>query len=206
MEQATADLFPDAFQDSPLGPIPKGWWIKRLDEVADLNWGDTNKTKSSYIADGFTAYSASGADGFLPTFDFDRTGVVVSAIGANAGITWFASGKWSCIKNTLRFWATSPDISTEFLYFSTYGMDKWPQRGSAQSFISQGDARAIKIVIPGNALGCLFGEKAGPLLTCISDNEKRSRTLAGLRDTLLPKLLSGELSVDEAGRCVEQAV
>ena len=95
--------------DTPIKEIPKGWRVERLGKIADVGWGDTSKTKSSYVQSGFCAFSAAGPDGFLPYFDFDRRGVVVSAIGANAGTTWLASGKWSCIKNTIRRWATARD-------------------------------------------------------------------------------------------------
>ncbi|GBD27862.1 hypothetical protein HRbin30_03219 [bacterium HR30] len=127
---------------------PKGWRRRRLGEVADVNWGDTNTTKASYTAAGFPAFSASGLDGYLPYADFDRTGVVLSAIGADCGKTWLAKGKWSCIKNTIRFWATDPEVDTEFLYWLTRDPSFWPKRGSAQPFISQGDARAVEIAYP----------------------------------------------------------
>ena len=195
MDAATAALFPDRFEDSSHGSVPRGWTYRPFGDVADINWGDTNTTKASYVQDGFTAYSASGADGLLPGFDFDRTGVVVSAIGANAGVTWLAYGKWSCIKNTLRFWANASGLSTEFLFYSTDGREKWPQRGSAQPFISEGDARTMQILVPANSLANRFGECVRPWLARLKSNEIQSRTLATLRDTLLPKLLSGELSV-----------
>jgi type I restriction enzyme S subunit len=193
LDLATAALFPNEFENSELGHIPKGWKTIPLGELADLNWGDTTITKASYVPSGFRAFSASGADGFLPRFDFDRTGVVISAIGANAGVTWLAHGKWSCIKNTLRFWATVPAVSTEFLFFATYGQEKWPQRGSAQPFISQGDARALLVLVPTGDLAERFGTVVRPWLAKIEANEQQSRTLANLRDTLLPRLLSGEL-------------
>jgi type I restriction enzyme S subunit len=134
----------------------------------------------------------------LPHHDFDRIGVVVSAIGANAGVTWLALGKWSCIKNTIRFWSTEDDVSTEYLYYATLGKDKWPLRGSAQPFIAQADARAMKIIVPSNQLAKRFGEIVEPLHLKISANNEESRTLAALRDALLPKLLSGELRVPGA--------
>jgi len=120
----------------------------RLGDVTNLNWGDTKTTKKSYTHVGFPAYSATGQDGFLPYHDFDCTGVVLSAIGANCGRTWLAKGKWSCIKNTIRFWSTSPKANTEYLYWLTREPDFWPKRGSAQPFISQGDAWAIRVSLP----------------------------------------------------------
>ena len=71
------------------------------------------------MASGFDAYSAVGMDGSLDHFDFDRSGIVVSAIGANCGQTWLAYGKWSCIKNTIKMWSTNSDICDEYLYLAT---------------------------------------------------------------------------------------
>ncbi len=122
--------------------------LVELGKVADVNWGDTSVTKASYVVDGFPAYSATGSDGFLPYFDFDRDGIVLSAIGARCGKTWFASGKWSVIKNTIRFWSESKDLDNKYLYWLTADPDFWPKRGAAQPFITIGDARKLKIPLP----------------------------------------------------------
>ena len=196
LEALAQGLFKHWFEDATVDGLPQGWRESRLGDLADVTWGDTNTTKASYSIQGFPAYSAAGCDGFLPHHDFDRIGVVVSAIGANAGVTWLALGKWSCIKNTIRFWATEEEISTEYLFYATHGKEKWPLRGSAQPFIAQGDARAMKIIVPSNKLGKRFGEVVGPLHLKISANNEESRTLAELRDALLPKLLSGEIAVN----------
>lgn len=124
------------------------WKSAALGEIADLNWGDTKTTKASYSEKGFTAYSASGPDGFLPYADYERTGVVLSAIGSDCGKTWLAKGKWSCIKNTIRFFSKTDRVNTEFLYWATLNSDYWPKRGSGQPFISQGDARACTVKYP----------------------------------------------------------
>ncbi|MGN7949197.1 restriction endonuclease subunit S [Microbacterium sp. 22215] len=122
-----------------------------LGEIADLQWGDTSVTKKSYVSTGdqYPAYSASGQDGYLPYFDYDRIGVVLSAIGANAGKTWLASGQWSCIKNTIRFFSIDESVAdTRYLFWATQGQGTFPLRGSAQPFISQGDARKVTIRLP----------------------------------------------------------
>ena len=93
-----------------------GWERRRLGDIADLSWGDTKTTKAAYATEGYAAYSASGLDGLLPWFDFDCEGIVLSAIGANCGKVFFASGKWSCIKNTIRFWGKPGIADTRFLF------------------------------------------------------------------------------------------
>ncbi|MGE8721933.1 restriction endonuclease subunit S [Leptospira terpstrae] len=191
-----ADLFPDEFVGSELGMIPKGWEVRKLGEIADVNWGDTKTTKSAYVPQGYLAYSATGPDGFLEKFDFDQTGVVVSAIGANAGKTWLAYGRWSCIKNTIRMWSTDQRISTEYLYNATRERNIWPLRGSAQPFISQADARAIRINVPKDNLATYYGLLVEKLYLKMKSLDEENGKLSQLRDELLPKLLSGEISLN----------
>lgn len=199
-----AELFPYRLVDSELGEIPEGWRVGALGNVADVNWGDTNVTKKSYVEHGFLAYSAKGPDGFLPYYDYDRTGVVLSAIGANSGFTWLAQGKWSCIKNTIRFWCTDESLSTEYLFYATLGKHHWPLRGSAQPFVSQEDARNVLILKPSENLGNEFGNIVRPLLEKSNLISVENVTLASLRDALLPKLISGEIRVKDAEKFLEK--
>jgi type I restriction enzyme S subunit len=148
-----------------------------LGEVADVSWGDTSTTKSSYTDTGFPAYSASGQDGYLPYADFDRFGVILSAIGANCGKTWLAKGQWSCIKNTIRFWSTDAAVDTEFLYWKTRNPEIWPKRGSAQPFISQGDARALQLELPPLPEQRVIAHILGTLDDKIELNRRMNQTL-----------------------------
>ncbi|SDI31750.1 restriction endonuclease subunit S [Propionivibrio dicarboxylicus] len=178
-----------------LGLIPEGWSYQPLGVLAEVQWGDTTKTKKAYVKDGFTAYSASGPDGKLSYFDFDREGIVLSAIG-NVGLTWFARGKWSCIKNTIKFWARSEQgVSNSFLYFATKSPDFWPKRGAAQPFISLGDARACKVLTPAETLVHKFDHTVAPMFKLVDSLSNKNTNLRTTRDLLLPKLISGELDV-----------
>lgn len=186
---------------SALGAIPEGWEIRKLGDLADISWGDTSTTKASYVEEGYVAYSASGSDGKLDHYDFDRTGVVLSAIGAQCGKTWFARGKWSCIKNTIRFWSKDERVSTEFLFIATEGQDFWPRRGAAQPFISQGDAERIELVIPDRATMKRFTAFAAASLEEIAALQMQIQNLRRTRDLLLPRLLSGQVDIATPRRC-----
>ncbi len=153
------------------------WTTVRLGDVADVNWGDTSVTKDSYRPTGFTAFSASGPDGFRPTYDHEGFGVVLSAIGASCGATWLARGKWSCIKNTIRFWSRRPEYDTRFLFWATRGQSFWPRRGSAQPFISQGDARAVTLQVPPLREQQRIAELLGALDEKIELNRRVTETL-----------------------------
>lgn len=165
--------------------MSEGVWTERqLGEVADLSWGDTNTTKASYVEVGFPAFSAKGQDGFLDHYDFDRTGVVISAIGANCGQTWLTRGRWSCIKNTIRFWSTSNEADTEYLYWLTRSPEFWPKRGSAQPFISQGDARGMRVRLPPICDQQAIAALLGALDDKIDANRRMNKTLEAMARTI----------------------
>ena len=80
---------------------PNGWSSVALGEIADVNWGNTSLTKKSYSESGFTAYSATGPDGWIDHAEFSGPGIVLSAIGARSGKCFLAEGQWTAIKNTI---------------------------------------------------------------------------------------------------------
>jgi type I restriction enzyme, S subunit len=182
--------------DSPLGKIPSSWRVVDLGDIADIQWGDTSTTKASYTPTGFVAYSASGPDGYLEYADYHHDGVVLSAIGAQCGKSWYAKESWSCIKNTIRFWGIdNTRASTPFLYYVTKDTSFWPRRGAAQPFISLGDARQCQLVLADASTMKRFTIVANALLEMQRVLGQSSHNLRRTRDLLLPRLLSGEIDV-----------
>ena len=72
--------------------------------------------------------------------------------------------------------------------------------GSTFQEISKSNFRSIPVIVPPEPILKAFRERTGPLYRHIVENERESRTLAQLRDTLLPKLISGKLRVPDAER------
>lgn len=125
----------------------KRWPAKPLGEIAEVRWGNTSLTKASYVAEGFAAFSATGEDGFLPSYEHEEDGIVLSAIGANCGKCFLARGRWTAIKNTITITITAKVLCTiRYLFYFLNNADLWPKRGGGQPFISQGDAR--KVIVP----------------------------------------------------------
>ncbi len=172
--------------------------IVTMGEVANIKWGDTSKTKKSYVdeEDAFVAYSASGPDGYLPYFDYDQSGIVLSAIGAKCGKTWLAYGKWSCIKNTIRYFSKSELVSNEFLFLATSSSDAWPIRGSAQPFISQGDVIAHEItILSDKAVMTTLSHELSHYFNLVNTLIKQNHRLVQARNLLLPHLMLGETRI-----------
>jgi type I restriction enzyme S subunit len=180
--------------DSTLGPIPKGWEAKPLGKVANLVGGSAT-TKAAYVAAGHVAFSAAGPDGFLPDFEVDGDGVVLSAVGARCGRTFWASGKWSSIANTIKILPSEDDSMAVWLFLATENADIWPKRGSAQPFVSINDARAVRVVVADRLTHERFDAMARPLFGHADTLRSQAGRLVQIRGLLLPKLVTGKIDV-----------
>lgn len=126
----------------------------KMDDLFEINWGDTSITKKSYTDDGFPAYSATGQDGYLKNYQNSGEAIVLSAIGARCGKCFLASGKWTAIKNTIVIKAKNEkSINYKFFYYYLNDENKWRSKGAGQPFISQTKAKNIKVFVPINEDG-----------------------------------------------------
>ena len=175
----------------------EGWREVALGEIADVGWGDLKVTKNSYVDDGYTAYSATGPDGKLPYFDYDQTGIIVSAIGAQCGKVFLATGKWSCIKNTMRILSTKEEVSINYL-FHLLSTDFLPKRGSGQPFIGQKDAREALVSIPPittqERIVSVLEEQFSKLDKALEVANQLEARIASERRSLLHAAFTGELT------------
>lgn len=180
-----------------LPTFPSSWKSVRLGDVCDVDWGNTSLTKAEYQAHGYPAYSATGNDGYLNSYEHDGNAVVVSAIGARCGKCFFATGKWTAIKNTIVIKAKQQGFADEqFLFFLLNDGEKWPKSGSGQPFIGIGNAQQMELILPP------FGEQKGiaqALHAVQKAKEARQRELAleherqvGLMDYLFTYGTRGE--------------
>jgi type I restriction enzyme, S subunit len=100
------------------------------------------------------------------------------------------------------------DIGPIFAYFWTlFSMDEIKSQASGSTFaeISKSTFRKIPIVKPRSELCRAYERVGGPIFERIEESQRESQTLAALRDLLLPKLMSGEICVKDAEKCVGEA-
>jgi type I restriction enzyme S subunit len=174
------------------------WTETTLGEIAEASWGNTSVTKKQYKESGYTAFSASGPDGFVDWFEHDEKGVVLSAIGALCGKTWLADGKWTPIKNTIWIKSKSEECLTEYLFLVSKIPDLWPIRGQAQPFISLGDVRQVDLSLPPVTKQMQIVEIVSSMDEVIQSTEQAVADAKNLRSGLLSDLLSGEHKIPES--------
>jgi type I restriction enzyme, S subunit len=219
MDAATAALFPDSLEPSELGEVPKGWRIGAVLDVSKLISGGTPKTSESTYWDGEILWasakdvSQAGAPFIITTerritslgLNNSSTKLIpalstaVVARGATTGrFTMF--GKEMAMNQTC--YALSSTSQTPFFLNLLLSIEipklVSAAHGSVFDTITTDTFRLSKSVLPTDALMQVFERIAKPLYGLILSNIEESASLSETRDLLLPRLLSGELSIKEA--------
>jgi type I restriction enzyme, S subunit len=118
-----------------------------LGEICDVDWGNTNLTKKSYVTDGdFAAVSAAGVDGRINHAEHRANTPVLSAIGANCGRMFLPTEDFTAIKNTITLTPRPEIVTGPYLYRLLQAIEL-PKRGAGQPFISKGDIQIFKVKI-----------------------------------------------------------
>ena len=213
-----AGLFPDSFEDSKLGEIPKGWEIKSIGDLADVAGGTTPSTKEPAYWEGGTHAWATPKDlsglsvPVLLSTERRITDAGLSQIGSGllpkgtvllssrAPIGYLAIAEIPVAINQ-GFIAMKPkkNISNVFLLlWASVADEEIVSRANGSTFleISKANFRPIPVVAPSAYVMQAFEQLARPLYERIVDCVRETRALAAVRDTLLPKLVSGELRVE----------
>ena len=193
MDKATAALFPDAFQESSLGPVPKGWELGRLDDALTLQRGfdlpTPDRTHGKY-----PVMAASGPNGCHDKFMVRGPGVTTGRSGVLGRVFFIHGDFWPL--NTSLWVKEFKQVSPAYAFHLLRGLDfEIFNSGSAVPTLNRNHVHNLTVVMPPKIIVEAFDDQVTQLMKRQTANEDESRTLATLRDTLLPKLLSGELSV-----------
>ena len=212
LDETTASFFPDSFQESSLGHTPKGWEVRSLDKTAHyLNGLALQKYPSG---DGPTlpvikiaqlrkgdSVGADRCNTELPANYIVQDGDVLFSWSGSLEVELWCGGPGAL--NQHLFKVTSPEFPKWFYYLWTLcHLDEFrliaAGKATTMGHIQRGHLTAAKVLIPPRPLLDAMTRTMSPLIDQLIANRIQSRILATLRDTLLPKLLSGELSVAEA--------
>lgn len=185
------------FVNSELGMIPEGWKVGTLGELCNFKRGKNLLTKNA-IDEGVPVV----AGGLEPScyHNVANTGapvITVSGSGANAGfMRMYHVPVWASDCSFI-------DISCENFYFVYCFLKvnskllKHAQTGAVQPHVKPSDIHDFELVIPDKKSIYDFQDKVKPFFDKIASIQKENSRLSLLRDTLLPRLMSGELEVPE---------
>lgn len=215
MDEATAALFPDSFEESELGLVPSGWKVKPVGDVIDCVGGATPDTKDEsfwepaeycwttpkdlsgihtpVLLDTERKLSRKGiakiGSGLLPV------GTLLLSSRAPIGYLAIAQVPIAINQGYIAMPPTGQLSPLFMLFWCQQNMEVIKARANGSTFmeISKKAFRPIPILLPANEVLTAFEAVAKVLFDRIVENERQANSLSQLRDTLLPRLISGQL-------------
>jgi type I restriction enzyme S subunit len=214
LDPATAAPFPNEFEDSELGPIPKGWTVGKLGQVA------TNPRRT------LQPNEIAPNTPYIALVHMPRRSIELGEWADSADVT---SGKFGFRKGEILFGKLRPYFhkvgvapldgvcSTDILVIAPKTAEWFgfvlghassdelvnftdlASTGTKMPRTSWTDISSFDVVIPPEEIATAFTRVVRPMIDQIINHTHQSRTLAAIRDTLLPKLLSGELRLSADG-------
>jgi type I restriction enzyme S subunit len=217
MDEATAALFPDGFEESELGLVPRGWRVGTLADLIRLHKGTVNPGGEPHKT--FQHFSLPAFDaGQMPVLELgcaiksNKTtvppnAVLLSKLNPHIPRIWLPSvveKEAICSTEFLPFIPNGP-ATTAFIYcllaalgFSSSLCQLVTGTSNSHQRIRPDGVLSLPAIIPDAGIINEFEALASTLLARLRANRNQAQTLATLRDTLLPRLISGQLRLPEA--------
>ncbi len=213
MDETTAALFPDSFEESELGLVPKGWRVAPLDGIANfLNGLALQKfppeneddwlpvIKIAQLRKGDTAGADRASSNIKQEYIVQNGDVLFSWSGSLEVEIWCAG---TGALNQHLFKVSSSDFPKWFYFFWTrQHLPNFQQiaasKATTMGHIQRKHLTEAKVVVPNEAVMTVASGVFEPLFEQLINNALQAQTLATLRDTLLPRLISGQLRLPEA--------
>lgn len=220
MSDATAALFPDSFEESELGLVPKGWRVAPLDSIAKfLNGLALQKfppenqedwlpvIKIAQLRKGDTTGADRASQNIKPEYIIQNGDVLFSWSGSLEVEIW--CGGAGALNQHL-FKVSSTDFPKWFYFFWTrqhlpHFQQIAASKATTMGHIQRKHLTEANVVVPPIPVMTIANDVFEPLLEQLINNALQAQTLATLRDTLLPRLISGQLRLPEAAALIEEA-
>ena len=217
LDEATAALFPDSFEQSELGEIPKGWAMSNVGDSFVLTMGQS-PPGNTYCEDENEIPFYQGRTDFGFRFPTKRMyctspiriaeiGDTLVSVRAPVGDVNMAIEK-CCIGRGVAS-VCHPENYRSFTFYAIAGLKShfknFDSEGTIFGSINKNDFQDLQIISPSTDVLAAYDETSRPIDSRIVENELQVRVLSNLRDTLLPRLISGQLRLPAAEEQIEAA-
>ena len=191
----------EPFQDgdfikSELNELPEKWEIAKLSNLFEIKYGKNLPTKK-LEEEGFPVFGGNGQIGYYHEYLFEEPKLLISCRGAASGKVLVSLPNSFITNNSLVMNESNRDYFYYFKYlFNTIEFENYAT-GSAQPQITISNIKDIEVVVPTEDIIKKFNKLLNPFFTLQLNLKKENIRLEEARDTLLPKLMSGEIRVEE---------
>ena len=229
MDEATAALFPDSFEETELGEVPRGWnWLTMAD-ISIVGIGKTPPRKEQHwfsgvptdmrwisIRDmGAEAVYAAHTREFLTAEAIDRFNIrrvpdntVLMSFKMTIGRVAITDGEMTTNEAIAHFkLGHDAPLSTEYIYLhlKQFDFSILSSTSSIADAVNSKTVREIPIIVPSRAISEVFLDRISSIFQALKNMEQQASSLSTLRDTLLPRLISGQLRLPEAEKQAAEA-
>jgi type I restriction enzyme S subunit len=190
------------FIDSELGPIPEGWEVKRLDYVLEIKYGKDHKK----LPDGsIPLYGSGGIMRYVDQHLYDQESILIPRKGTLSNLFYLREPFWS-VDTMFYSKVKLPNYGKYVFHFLRTTDLASMDVGSAIPSLTTELLNKIELIIPDQQTINRFDTIVSGWFNQMDANKQENQTLTTLRDTLLPKLISGAIRVKDAERTVAHAL
>ncbi|AKE77801.1 TPA: restriction endonuclease subunit S [Klebsiella pneumoniae] len=195
-------LFPAEFEETELGWVPKGWVTNRLENILELAYGKALKKTERTNGD-YPVYGSGGVDGTHNEYLVKGPGIIVGRKGTVGSLHWENKNFYPI--DTVFFVKPKEYYSLVYCYqlLKTLGLENM-NTDAAVPGLNRNNAYRLEVVTPTQSIITKFTNIIQTIQHKMDSNHNKTENLTALRDTLLPKLISGELSLEDLPDLVTQ--
>lgn len=195
-------LFPAEFEETELTYAPKGWVTNRLENILELAYGKALKKTERTNGD-YPVYGSGGVDGTHNKYLVKGPGIIVGRKGTVGSLHWENKDFYPI--DTVFFVKPKEYFPLVYCYqlLKTLGLENM-NTDAAVPGLNRNNAYRLEVVTPTQPIIAKFTNIIQAIQFKIDSNHNETENLTALRDTLLPKLISGELSLEDLPDLVTQ--
>ena len=225
LSKEISDLFPDSFEDSESGEIPKGWKVSQVKDFCSviqkgiapkytenqsypvINQKCIRNLEINFDLCRFTEYKKVMEDRYLENFDILLNSMGTGTLGRSA--LFVEHHKKAVVDGCISVIRGKSKNFGLYVYQSISRRENeiinLSHGSTGQTTLKTEDIGNLNLIQPTNELIELFSKSVADLKLKKYSNSQENKVLSNLRDTLLPKLISGELKIQDAENLVEEA-
>lgn len=195
-------LFPSEFEETELGWVPDGWETNRLENILELAYGKALK-KTERIEGDYPVYGSGGVDGSHNEFLVKGPGIIVGRKGTVGSLYWENKDFYPI--DTVFYVKSKKYFSLVYCYqlLKTLGLENM-NTDAAVPGLNRNNAYRLDVITPTQPIIAQYTNIVQAFRDKMDSNHNEIDNLTTLRDTLLPKLISGELSVEDLPDLLKQ--
>jgi type I restriction enzyme, S subunit len=202
LEQIAQTLFKKYFVDD-IDPenLPQGWRWGKLGEIISFRNGKSSPNRTGLAK--IPVYGSNGIIGYCDVSNANGRSIIIGRVGSFCGSLYYSLGKSYVTDNAIIAETIYNNTSTYcYLLLESLNLNNF-RGGSGQPLINQTVLSGIDIIIPEITTINKYEELAYSFYQKIFSNENENSYLSKIRDSLLPKLMSGEIEVNVAEKELE---